>query len=280
MVEENAAGIPELITTVKDIAKAWWPAPSSEGELWFRGQPESRYDLVPGLYRVSNAPFHYSEESLFEEFKSYGAQFVDQRIKTEWDWYFLAQHHRLPTRLLDWTLNPLAAVYFSLCETFETGDRRNYDAEVRMPVQPSIYDDDSPAVWVLDAASLNRFAGGPGSDYIITPGGPVSDGYLPSAVLNQSPGNRYPLAVLPPYTNSRIVAQHGVFTLHGHDNGSIDSLATSSSPATIRLARIKLDRANLAHTWEDLELLGIDRGAMFPELDSVVYCIKWYGQNP
>lgn len=82
--------------------------------LIFRGEISMGYSLIPSIGRVNN----YSkdlEKQMFLEFKRQYYSYTDLRPKNDMDVLFLAQHYRLKTRLLDWSYNPLVALYFA-CE--------------------------------------------------------------------------------------------------------------------------------------------------------------------
>lgn len=92
------------------------------GRWIFRGHSDITFKLIPSVGRgkhTSKSREKY-ESSLFKIFCREARAYVDSFSTDEWERLALAQHFGLPTRLLDWTANPLIALYFAVEANPET----------------------------------------------------------------------------------------------------------------------------------------------------------------
>ncbi len=112
---------------------------ASGGTLWYRGQANYRWSLQSQVAR--NRGFLESELDMLKQFRQDASPRVRERPLSTWEWIFLAQHYGLPTRLLDWTENPMIGLYFA-AQDDQAGENE--------PVDGTLFE--------LDPARLNRAA--------------------------------------------------------------------------------------------------------------------------
>jgi hypothetical protein len=174
----SATRVDSLAAFVSEVSRIQdaWTKHGEFFELWFRGQSNASWPLVPSLLRSKIADM---EGEMRTEFIRRGAQLIGGRApENDWEWYFLMQHHRAPTRLLDWTDGSLIALFFAL--------NSNAPETTRVAVDPG--------VWVLDPWWLNRRV--LDLDSIVLTDWKEANAYLPPPV----PGivrRKLPIAIAP-----------------------------------------------------------------------------------
>lgn len=87
-----------------------------DGDHLFRGVTSVRHELIASIGRRREY-YGYSkkmETALFEQFKREALPLLAIRPNNDWEWLALAQHHGVPTRLLDWSESPMVSLFFAV----------------------------------------------------------------------------------------------------------------------------------------------------------------------
>ena len=246
--------VDSLASLLSVIQALDYPCDPQSRHLWFRGCTNKGYSLLPSLTR-DDAPLHL-EQSFLNAFKQNAIQFLDHRPNSEWEWIFLARHHTVPTRLLDWTESPLIGLFFATQESKAP------------PAQPT-----DGALWFLLPQLLNREAG---VHQPRDPGLPMFDDadeylrtYLPKTVAAETTTELNPIAGIGIRNSKRMQAQHSVFTVSHRAPISVDRVGDGT-----HVGRCIIPAEKKPSIREELASLRINKLTVYPELDNAAWLAR------
>lgn len=100
--------------TIKNVSEFLDIVRDNGFPLTYRGQAQD-WPLIPSIGRFETEMGLLSfEEDLINKLMQYGYPFFKDNVSTYSDWILHAQHYGLPTRMLDFTTNPLKGLYFAV----------------------------------------------------------------------------------------------------------------------------------------------------------------------
>lgn len=289
MILLEIKSVSEYIGLIEKLDKCY-PAyatnESSERKFIFRGQGNATYKLLPGVLRkVTNevglfgenegniTNYMYaggSEKKILNSFIQEASCYInridynDHISSAE-----LAQHYGVPTRFLDWTFNPLIALYFACI------DNPDKDGEV----------------YIVHALNYNGFRSQNETKEVFYRSNKKNIETIYNNLFNnkgliKEQSMQYPLIYLPKYIDGRMVAQSSVFMVWGNNTESFEDMIDSHCCMKLGenhsiinfnktdmqykfFYKIKIRSSFKQFLFRQLDMLGINAKTVYPGLEGI-----------
>lgn len=243
----------------------------------YRGQ-ENHRDLLPKIARddYKTDDILKKEGDIIRDFQRRSYPYLDfdpKHKNKQWDLLALAQHHGLPTRLLDWTENPLIALWFALRKKKE--NKKNAEEN-----DPNRY------VWAFIVKEENLVTEDDMENTLDEP-----------TLLNQPPANNLGLKAVvikktpftpfnqpttkvfrPNHVTKRITAQNGWFTIHKFVNEEKKFIPLNKNKdimGALAKLSISIPENQRNEILIRLDKLGINDFSLFPDLKGLCNYLEW-----
>jgi len=200
----------------------------------YRGQNLDK-TLLPKIARYDIEDVEKVEREMLEDLRRRSIHLIDYQPGNSWDWMALAQHHGMATRLLDWTENPLIALWFSMANA----DAKHSDYSV---------------VWGFKAPPEDIVASTDEMD-------PFQEGSTK--------------VFKPNHITRRISAQFGWFTIHKYNKDKKFIAFEKNKEYSERLFKIKVNAECFSECKLRLHNFGINSASMYPDIDGLAKHVQW-----
>lgn len=221
----------------------------------YRGLSSKEFDLKTSLMRLGG-DYWKLERHLLRNFKKYGHNNFG-KPGSFWHWLTVAQHHGLPTRLLDWTYSPFVSMHFATSNiemAREDGAiwKVNYHESAKQ-LPPRLKN-------CLESEGSNVFT----EEMLLGLVNSLED-------FDSLSNNDFFLFYEPPSINPRIVNQFALFSIASNARRSMDEIVLEQLGDAVKLIipaklkweiRDKLDQANITER------------VLFPGLDGLSAWLK------
>jgi len=223
----------------------------------YRGMSDVAQNLTTTLCRLGGK-YGEMEPHLLRNFRKYATR-TAVPWDSPWNWLAVAQHHGLPTRLLDWTYSPLVAMHFA------TADLESFGSD--------------GVIWMVDFVRAHRLVPQKLRAHLEEEGSDV----FTVEMLDRSARELEDLGDLsqeefllffePPSLDDRIVNQFALFSVMSTASASLDAWLEAHA----ELARKIVVPAELKWEIRDkLDQANVTERVLFPGLDGLAQWLRRY----